>query len=330
MISTKTFYKNICAYIEKNKNDCLKWYLEDKGDNIKRYNECYKRNLYDCIFIKCISTSNIQGLFILLSSGLDILSVNCRNDILIERCVSCKDIDTCFLLQSLGCKSENYCNLQYYLGTYNLEDIEPLFRVYSPETFSMAFGSLLVSRNHTHDHVMYIFNLLVSKMMIFLKYVYVIPGEKDFIEYLLQNNHIDPTEMWKEAMFHGLRLVEMCIHGMDECMIDTLELSVKYGADVRYISAYDTTMTWEELDLRIYSDSKERISFFKTLKARRENRKIKRIYKHVLKLCRPIRRQSFLIKRIRGFSSDEKPSSIDIAFVDLPSELFSHVLSFII
>lgn len=331
MISTKLFCKEICSHLGKKTNDSLKLYLKNKDDNIKKYNEClYERSLCDCILLKCVRIRNIQGLFILLSSGICVSSVNCYRYKLIEMTISNGDFDTCFLLKSLGCTSKCYSTLQKCLQTYILVDIEPLFRVYSSETFSKAFSSFFISRKYTHDRLMDVFNLLASNMKICLEYVYVIPGEKDFIEHLLKHNYTDPTEMWNDAMFHGLRLVEIPVTSMDECMIDTLELSVKHGADVRFLYGYGRKITWDELALQIRNTRKV-LRYKRYDHGRRmESRKIKRTYKHVLKLCRPIRRQPFIIKRIRGFSSEDEPSDIDNMFIDLPLELFGRVLSFIV
>ena len=212
------------------------------------------------------------------------------------------------------------------LQNFTIEDIETLIGKYSSKCFSTAFVYFFHSKKYTHDHLINVMNILTSNMDIYLEYMYVIPGTEDFIEYLLMHNHIDPTEMWNEAIFQGLQIVEMPDTRIYECILDTLSLSVKHGSDIRFLSGYGKTYTWEELDIYIKNKSKNLRRG--RGRARKEMGRIRRTYKYVLKLCLPIRRRPFILKRIRGFSSDEEHSEFDDMFVKLPPELFCRVLNF--
>lgn len=349
MVSFKSFCTHITTYIKKEQNCKLQKYINDNRDHVKTYNESeYRIPFYNCFLYKCITRVNLQGLFILFSSGFTLDTDNSQYCI-IGLAFKSGDFDICFFLMSLGFTTNGsimgIVNIMESDKIITVDDIDIFSRIYSMSTIMEALSYYTMGYKFVHSRAMYILDAIPSNNVYSVKNVYLKPENQSFVTTLLENSYIDPSEMWQNTIQFSLSTTfewtAYVYHKEDSIMeslcCKTLELAIYYGADTSGCLIHDRHIQVCDLN-RYVLDNPSRIRKY----YRRDKRKypfrycvesigrVKRIYKRIMELYIYTQRCRYTIKKIRGFRLEDGPCSFDLEFITLPSEIFGHIVSFIV
>lgn len=334
MEEIKTFYIKADRYLLHEDNVALKQYLDAKGGFISGVESCNKSKvLYIMNLLRtCINSGNIQALFMFLSLDVSMGFVMTHSSLLYT-CLRNDDYNTCFLLKSLGCVDSDETNVCCLMEDSSLDTIDLLHLVYRPEDIVDGFLDYIESQVFSHERAMYILNYLTSFMTVDLKYIDVTRHNEAFIVYLLRNGYTDASDMWARSVVRYV-LVDRYLRGTGVNLEKSIEVSAKNGAYLCDLFYKGKFIHFYDLEDKIPTTRKQRNKY------RRDNHKVankqntirinhmNRGYEKVLRLSRPVLRQPFIHKRIRGFDEEDDPSYIEECFVGLPPEIFYHVLSF--
>lgn len=349
MVSFKSFCTNITTYIKEKRNYKLREYINNHQDYVNTYNESeYRIKYFNCFLRKCIECVNIQGFFILISSGFT-LEVDKRQYCIIGTSFKNGDFDTCFFLRGLGFTTgESFVDILNIMESdkiITVDDIDVISRIYSMTSIMKSLSCYTVGYTFVHTRAMHILDSMPSNHEYKVENVYLKPDNQPFVITLLENGYIDPTEMWTSTIQFSLGTsfewgVYM-YHEEDSIMeslcCQTLEFAIRYGADTSRCLMHNKNIQVRDLKKYIlntpnrirryrrrYNDRTEFMNFVKSID------RVNRVYKRILEMSIYTQRCKYIGKKIRGFNVEDEPSILDRKFICLPSEIFSQIVSFIV
>lgn len=272
-------------------------------------------NLYNQYEV-AIKSGNIQGVCILLEHGFDIHRNNRYRDNPMESAVSTLDIATVYFLKGLGCKYNcqylyNFIKAFSALKKCDVKTLDVLIIACDPEEFMKTYGEFISGVYFDRDNCYKLLEIISSRVTVCIKDLVVTDTNREFVNYLFSQDLVDYLSVLGEATrtlcFKDYPMdTDIC--SLKDTIIACIDIGHRYGSDISMFTDVFHSYTESE-----YSDE----SILGTLRE---------INAHI----RLIRRLPFIMGRICRHKQSFPNVYEFYPFLDLPPELFSKVMSYVV
>ena len=311
------FCKVLGYHLERHDNVNVKRTLQMNPKLLSKYKSMSNAqgNLYNHYEVT-IKAGNIQGLCILLEHGFDLHRNNRYGYNPMESAVSTLDIDTVYFLKGLGCEYScqclyNFINTFGSLKTCNAKTLDVLMVACDPDEFLRAYGEFISGPYFDRDACYHLLEIVSSRINVCFKDLVVTDLNREFVKYLFVHGLVDSSSVIEEAtrvLCFKEYPVDTDICSLKETIITCIDMNHGYGSDVSmFTNVLDSYVESEYCDESI-------------LQALHE------IDIHI----KQRHRLPFILSRIyRQKGSLSKDHKL-YPFLDLRSELFSKVMSYLV
>lgn len=272
-------------------------------------------NLYNHYEV-AIKSGNIQGLCILLENGFDLHRNNRYGYNPMESAVSTLDIGTVYFLKGLGCEYScqclyNFINTFGALKTCDPKTLDVLMVACDPDEFLKAYSDFISGIYFDRDTCYQLLDIISSRIIVCLKDIYVTDLNREFVRYLLVQGLIDSSSVIEGAtriLCFKDYPVNTDVDYLKETIIRCIDTNHGYGSDMSmFTRVFDDYIKSEYCDDSIIQALWE-------------------INTHI----KERHRLPFILSRVHRHRDVLPKDDECYRFLDLRSELFSKVMSYLV
>ena len=311
------FCKVLGYHLERHDNINAKRTLEMNPKLLSKYKSMShaQGNLYNHYEVT-IKAGNIQGLCILLEYGFDPHRNNRFGYNPMESAVSTLDICTVYFLKGLGCEYScqclyNFINTFGALKTCDAKTLDVLMVACDPEEFLRAYGEFVSGPYFDRDASYQLLEIISSRINVCFKDLVVTNLNREFVKYLFSHDLVDSSSVLEEAtrvLCFKEYPVDTDVFSLKETIIMCIDMNHGYGSDISmFTNVFDTYIESE------YGDDSILKALYE-IKARIKQR----------------HRLPFILSRIYRHKGSLPKYHNLYPFLDLRSELFSKVMSYLV